>query len=1599
MRRRNAPKAYEVAIVGMACRFPGATDLPAFWELIQSGRDSTTDVPANRWPTATFYDSHPSRNDQVACRRGGYLDEPISFDAASFGVMPLTVEGGEPEQFLILDAARLAIEDAGLSLDTLDGRHVDVIIGRGNYFNRGNLTRLQHGRIVAQTLSILETLHPEWTEIDRETIRADLKSKLPPFGPATIPGQLTNATAGRVASRFDLLGASFVVDAASASSVVALEQACRSLIQHRSKLAIVGGVYVEADVDFPLVFQQLGALSKSGQSRPFSKDADGLLSGEGVGVLVLKRRCDAERDGDRIYAVIQGIGLASDGRSAGLASPSASGHARAIKRAYRQAGILPASVGLIEGHGLGLPVSDRTELKAINAVFPTDHRRILGAISSQIGHAMPASGMAGLIKSALCLHHRILPPSNSAQTPHPLLQKKRRSASLNPKLRPWIHADATPRRVGVNSFGFAGINTHAILEEHTASADGVTPGAMPTWECEAILLSGDDRQGLIEEASSLHRWILAGGVATLKDVAFTLNTRKPGPVRLGLVVASLTDLADRLAALIARMSDPKCQSIRDGRGSYYWSDPLGGPGRLALMFPGEGSQYAGMLADLCPHFPEIRQLFDTADRIARESGLTERPSDILFGAGSDELWSAGIAVNVVLSAQWGLYQLLLKLGIKADAIVGHSSGELLALAAAGVIPVDDKFVSGLARLGGELDRLTTEQRFVDTSLLAVALDRGKVVVNLGDLMSELSVAIDNCPHQVVLAGSPNAIASAAHHLESQGYIAEVLPFSRPYHTPEFDPAISSIDAFLSGNEFRPAEVELYSCATGAKMPAEPGRVRELALAQWSRTVEFRKTIEQMHNDGLRVFIDVGARGNLAGFVEDSLRNRPAFAVAANLPKRSGLTQLNHFVASLFAQGIELDPTILYARRRPIRIDFDQPPTVSRSLPHLRLGFPEMQLSEEVAQRFRMAGFSAERPLVESSQEVLLCSCQNGFPEIEHGAMSLSTLEQEPDAVIQSYFSTMNLFLDTQRDVMSAYLTSKKDPVVDVKYPWVGEIVSHSPQLHIVTHLILTIDGDPIAEHHTLGGRRVSQVDPDARGLPVVPFAVMAEMLAEVASLLVPGLTLVALRDVLAHRWIRYESEPITLELTATRDENDPGVIRVSIANRGTPTEPRPDDPPVVEGLAIFAETRPARPVAGEFQIASARASIFTAESVYAEQWLFHGPALQAVTEIGQIGPRAIEGVLTVLPHQGLLRDSNSASLIIDPIIFDNFTHLLGSWGLDELKQGDVIFPLRLGELALFGDNLPEGSRVKCNVSIDSVDRHKVRAHAEILAADGRVWMRINDWDDWRFHWPTSYRDVLRGPDRMFIGEELDLNLPATVARAVWLEPPGDFAKPVWRDVLEQTMLSPFERESLMGPRGPELRRTLRLWGRIAAKEAVRRIWIDQGLDPVYPADLEISPDEHGRPWLRSLVEPDRDSLPLVSIAHTDGVAVALAVTSMTARLGIDVERIVGRSPGFEAIAFTSAERELLSRMVGRPEWSARFWCAKEAVAKMTGLGLISGPASVIIVDAWTDGTIKVELGPRLSEACPDLVKCPLTVHSHRRGEWIWAWTIHDGDQQ
>jgi len=1272
--------------------------------------------------------------------------------------------------------------------------------------------------------------------------------------------------------------------------------------------------------------------------------------------------------------------------------------------------------------------------------------------------------MAGLIKTALALHHRVLPPTRHAEKPSLLLSGSGLELIGSP--RPWIHGDmATPRRAGLSAFGFAGINAHAVLEEHAASADGITRGAMPDWDSEAFLLAAADRPGLADRVRQLRDQVTRGCHRSLKNLAYTLNTgedRPEGKARLGLVASSLEELARLLEAIEPRLRAATCQPIRDSRGIYYRDQPLPAKGCLAFLFPGEGSQYPGMLADLCPHFPELRAVLDTADRIALESGEEVPPSRHLFGSPGidpEALWATDTAVTAVLSSQWAMFQVLSRLGLEPDAVAGHSSGELPALAAAGAIRTERALERQLVELAAVFRRLESSGAIPAARLIAAGTDRARALAACPKAGGSVSVAIDNCPHQVVLSGPSTEVDLVVAQLRSEGILCEDLPFARAYHTPSFAAVLEPLDAFYASLELHPARIPIYSCSTAARMPESPAEIRRLAVGQWTRPVAFRDTIEAMHRDGLRVFVDVGARGNLCGYVEDILRGRPAFAVAANLPRRSGTTQLNHLVASLFALGLPIDASYLYVRRRPHRLDLDAPAEPARSTLRIEIGFPEMRLSEDVIGRLTQRSTSGHDTGPNGTAVSTILTARGELPPVinrgegpnhhngrphgdgnapedlfrelmavpqsdlaRHGAHGSGSSDaadalapdhlRDDEPVLLDFLETMNDFLNTQREVMEAYLRGAAAPSITKSEasdapvsgpvdraklepgPWVGEVLKWEPGRSIRTKLPLTAAGDPVAENHTLGGRRVSALEPELKGLPVVPFAVMAEMVAQVGSLLVPsGLVLDSLHDVRAHRWVQYEGD-CWLELQGVCDPAQPFSVRVVLLHHeGNSTADPAEGRPVFEGVARFAARRPEPTLAEPLKLAHPRASRFTAKRLYDEQWLFHGPPFQALTEVGPVSPEGIAGTIGVLPLAALLPPGTIARFHTDPIVLDAFTHLLGCWGLDCLEGGDVIFPLRMGRLSILGDPPPEGTPIGCRIRVLEVEHHRVRVDAEIVRPDGQVWMRIGDWEDWRFHWPSQYRDVFRASDAIFVGEELPLpGIPVAEACAVWLAPPGDMARPVWRDVLEWTQLGPEERSGCVALGGTEVRRTQRLWGRIAAKEAARRIWQAMGEHACHPADLAVGYGSNGRPLLLDRARPEDRSQPAISIAHAEGLTIALAARDAGSRAGIDVEPVFQFPEQPDTSDFSAGELALLATWSGpsRREWMARLVAARQAAAKAVGIG--PGGATdrpeVRTVDAQ-NGTMAVEV--RCSAS--GLTGESLRVQTARRGEHVWAWTL------
>jgi acyl transferase domain-containing protein len=678
-----------------------------------------------------------------------------------------------------------------------------------------------------------------------------------------------NLAASRIANRLDLGGPAYTVDAACASSLIAVDSAISELRSGRCDVVLAGGVHHCHDVTLWSVFSQLGALSPSGEIRPFSRHADGVLISEGTGILVLERLDDAVRRGQRVYATIGGSGVSSDGRDSSLMSPRVDGQVLALERAYRRAGVDPATIGLVEGHGTATPAGDRAELETLRSVYgkhdPIDGPRpALGSVKSNIGHAMPAAGAAGLIKSVLAVYHGLLPPTLHGDDPHPALADTR--FRLLDQAEPWVYPPG-PRRSGVNAFGFGGINAHVVLEQHgsaptPARATGIPATARPDdppFRFDAILLEGR------------HAADLATQLAAIRPDRDPGQTRLPkgrGPARLAIV-----DPNPKRLELAARVL-AKGQAWR-GRNDV-WFEPSGlvtGGGRVAFVFPGVEPTFEADLADVARWFGvEAAPMPDGATGI-------EQQGRQIFDAGRL------------------LHHALATLGIAPDDIAGHSLGEWTGAFTSELIPADqaDDFLDGLKP--GSLD----VPGVVFVALGCGADVAGEVIAGLDGVV----VSHDNCPHQSVICGPEEGMAEAGRRLAARKVLAQELPFRSGFHTPFFEPYLDIVHHHWDRMPLQAPRTRLWSATTCEQYPSDADAVRQLAADHLVRPVRFRELVDRLYEDGVRVFVQLGV-GSLVAFADDTLKGQPQLSISAASPNRSGLGQLGRVAAALWVEGADVN---------------------------------------------------------------------------------------------------------------------------------------------------------------------------------------------------------------------------------------------------------------------------------------------------------------------------------------------------------------------------------------------------------------------------------------------------------------------------------------------------------------------------------------------------------------------------------------------------------------------------------------------------------------------------------------------------------------------
>lgn len=901
----------QIAIVGIETLLPKAGDKRQYWENILNAVYALSEIPRYRWDYELFYDPDPSAKDKIYSKWGGFLDD-VPFDPLEFGMPPNSLRSIDPMQLLALKVAKAALADAGYLERGFDRSRTSVILGAsggtgdlgGHYLLRSSLPLL-FGERSADLVNAAGNMLPEWTE-------------------DSFAGLLLNVAAGRIANRLDLGGVNYIVDAACASSLTAVHLACKELETHNTDIVIVGGVDTVQNPFGYLCFSKTHALSPNGVPRTFDAESDGITISEGIAMLVLKRLADAERDGDRIYAVIQGVSGSSDGKAKGMTAPRPEGQMLALQRAYAKAGIDPATVELFEAHGTGTAVGDRTEAISLGA-FLEQHgaqpgRHAVGSVKSMIGHTKASAGVAALAKAALSIYHKVLPPTLGVRTPNPASNFNTGPLYVNSETRPWI-GNNHPRRAGVSAFGFGGTNFHVVVEEYQGDYLSRPVATADNWPNELFLWSGNQAQDIQTQLKALLTALQDGAQPNLRDLAYTLSRayRPQAAARLAIVASALDDLRGKIDIALNNLNQG---NINHPRGVYYGE--RGQAGKVALLFPGQGSQYPNMLRDLAIHFPEVRAAFELADHVL--DGHYDQPlSRLVFPPPAFDdatraqqqaaITATDVAQPALGAASMGLYRLLQSLGLSSDMAAGHSYGEYAALWAAGVI--DDAALPHISQARG---RCMIEAAPDGLGTMAAAAASEAAVSAVIANLPEVWVANLNAPTRTIISGSDSGIAQATAALQKAGIQTQPIQVAAAFHSPIVAPAQTQFSRVLAAANFATPTFPVYSNTSAGAHSTEPQRIREQLDSHLSSAVRFVAEIEQMYTDGARIFIEVGPRNVLTNLTGQILDGKSHLAVAVDHPKKDGLTTLLQALGQLAAAGVKLNLARLFEGRAVRRLN-------------------------------------------------------------------------------------------------------------------------------------------------------------------------------------------------------------------------------------------------------------------------------------------------------------------------------------------------------------------------------------------------------------------------------------------------------------------------------------------------------------------------------------------------------------------------------------------------------------------------------------------------------------------------------------------------------
>jgi acyl transferase domain-containing protein/acyl carrier protein len=849
-----------IAIVSVACRLPGAPDPDAYWELLSGGIDAIREIPDDRWDVDEFYDPDPETPGKVYSRCGGYLDGIDGFDPEFFGISPREAIWMDPQQRLMVELAWEGLERAGYSPAALRGSKSGVFVG-----------------VAANEYSHLLSAESV------QTIEAHF-----------ITGNALNVIAGRVAFALGLEGPAVAVDTACSSSLVALHQACQALRSGDCDLALAGGVNVLLSPASNVAASRARMLSPDGRCKTFDASADGYVRSEGCGILVLKRLSDAQRDGDRVRAVIRATGVNQDGASSGLTVPNGGAQQRLISATLARAGLTGRDVDYLEAHGTGTSLGDPIEVQAAAAVYGADrdpgHPLLIGSVKTNIGHLESAAGVAGVIKVVLSLQHETLPQNLHFQKPSPHIPWDSIAVRVVDKATPW-QTNGKPRRAGISSFGFSGTNAHVVIEEAPTQSAAAEPEPTATTQPVGVLpLSARSPEALTSMAQRYAAWLETHPDTDINDLCFTAGTgRSHFEHRAALVVESVSEARELLAGLAENKLGPG--AVRG---------VCGDPPKTAWLFTGQGSQYVGM----------ARELFDTESVFAETvtqcaeaiDEILPRPLlEVLFAPDTDDeaaetLRHTSFAQPALFAIEMGLARLWQSWGIEPDVVLGHSVGQYAAACVAGVFSLEDG-----ARLLAERGRLFGN--LPDGGRMVAVFADAQQVERVADEFPQISVAAYNGPN-TVLSGPAGDLDQIVTKLTDDGLRCTWLDTSHAFHSEMLEPALDEFESYARGFDFAIPTLPLVCNRTGAVLTSETPLDAQYWRRHSRQPVQFAESVRTVAQLGCSVLMEIGPQPVLTAaatqvWPEFSTAPRAIASVRKGVDARR---QISDAVAAVYVAG-------------------------------------------------------------------------------------------------------------------------------------------------------------------------------------------------------------------------------------------------------------------------------------------------------------------------------------------------------------------------------------------------------------------------------------------------------------------------------------------------------------------------------------------------------------------------------------------------------------------------------------------------------------------------------------------------------------------------